>query len=118
MDPALNVTLSPADSGQAILGANADLWTTVSGYNQDIAIFVSDNSGADQLLAWKESGGSAGTFSPNAAYVQDLFTVTAGHTYVFKLKWKTNRNAPGVTIVAGAGSAPFSPTRLIAETTL
>jgi hypothetical protein len=118
MDPGLNVTVSPAASGQAILGGNADLWTQDSGYTQDIAIFVSDNGGTDTLLAWKESGGSAGTFSPNAAYVQALYPLTAGHTYVFKLKWKTNRNAPGVTIRAGAGSGPaFSPTRLIAELT-
>jgi hypothetical protein len=61
-------------------------------------IFVSDNGGADQILAWKESGGFAGGYSPNAAYVQSLYNMTGRHTYVFKLKWKTNKNAPGVTI--------------------
>jgi streptogramin lyase len=105
-------------SGQqaALLTANADLFTGKAGYNQDLGIFVSDNGGADQLLAWKESGGFAGTFSPNAAYVQYLFNMTYHHTYVFKLKWKTNKNAPGATIYAGAGSGPYSPTSLTAAT--
>jgi len=44
--------------------------------------------------------------------------MTAAHTYVFKLKWKTNRNAPGVTIFAAAGHpATFSPTRLTVDLT-
>jgi hypothetical protein len=98
--------------------ANADLLTGTSGYNQDIGIFVSDNGGVDTLLAWKESGGFAGTFSPNAAFVQTSYPMTAGHTYVFKLKWKTNKNASGATIYAAAGGPPeFSPTRLTVELT-
>ena len=38
---------------------------------------------------------------------------------VFKLKWKTNINASGKTIYAGAGpiSGQFSPTRLTVELT-
>ncbi len=36
-------------------------------FNQDIGIFVSDNGGADVLLAWKESGGFATTRQPAAA---------------------------------------------------
>jgi hypothetical protein len=40
-----------------------------------------------------------------------------GHTYVFKLKWKTNKNAAGATIYAGAGLGPYSPTRLTVEVT-
>jgi hypothetical protein len=43
--------------------------------------------------------------------------MTAGHTYVFKLKWKTNKNAPGTKIYAGAGNGPSSPTRLTVELT-
>jgi ubiquitin len=118
VDAGLNVTLSPSGSGSAIVGGNADLFTANSGYNQDIAIFVSDNGGADTLVAWKESGGSAGTFSPNAAFVQALYNMTGGHTYVFSLKWKTNKNAPGTTIFAAAGAGnPHSPTRLTAELT-
>ena len=40
----------------------------------------------------------------------------AGVAYVVKMKWKTNKPAPGATIVMGAGpSAPFSPTRLTVE---
>jgi hypothetical protein len=70
------------------------------------------------LLAWKESGGFAGTFSPNAAFAQATYQMTAAHTYVFKLKWKTNKNALGATIYAAAGyPAPFSPTRMTVELT-
>src|SRR5205823_13990563 len=92
----------------AILGANADLWTANAGYNQDLGIDVNGI-----LQAWKESGGFAGTFSPNAAFVQTVLPMTAGTTYTIKLRWKTNKPAAGATISAGAGgSAPFSPTRL------
>ena len=110
----LKLSVTPVGPQVAVLGANADLWTANAGYNQDIAIFVSVDGGADTLVAWKESGGFAGTFSPNAAFVHSLYNVTSGHTYVFKLKWKTNKNASGATIVDGAGpiSAQFSPTRL------
>src|SRR5205807_1178810 len=99
----LRSTCTSTANQSVLLTANADLFTNTAGYNQDIGIFVSDNGGADQLLAWKESGGFAGTFSPNAAFAQYTYQMTSGHTYVFKLKWKTNRNAPGTTIYAGAG---------------
>jgi hypothetical protein len=118
IDAALNVTVAPGADTNSIIGANADLWTANAGFNQDLGIFVSDNGGADVLLAWKESGGFAGTFSPNAAFAQATYQMTAGHTYVFKLKWKTNKNAPGATIYAAAGGpAPYSPTRLTVEVT-
>lgn len=109
-------TLRPTSSGWALLEANADLWTATAGYNQDIGIFVSDNAGADTLAGWKESGGSGGTFSPNAAFLQVAYPVTGGHVYVVKLKWKTNKPATGVTIYSGAGPfSPFSPTSLAAR---
>ena len=110
----LQVNLAPSSSGSAFLGGNADLFTANAGYNQDLGMFVSVNGGADQLLAWKESGGFAGTFSPNAAFVRGTFAVSSGNTYVFKLKWKTNKNASGATIFAGAGpiNSQYSPTRL------
>jgi hypothetical protein len=112
----LRLTCAPTANQSTLLTANADLWTANAGFNQDLGIFVSDNAGADELLAWKESGGFAGTYSPNAAYVQSQFSMTSGHTYVFKLKWKTNKPAGGATIYAAAGSAPvFSPTSLIAQ---
>jgi hypothetical protein len=114
---ALNVTVIAGASTNSIVGANADLFTANAGFNQDLGIFVSDNGAPDVLLAWKESGGFAGTFSPNAAYAQTTHQMTSGHTYVFKLKWKTNKNALGATIFAGAGSGPFSPTRLTVELT-
>jgi hypothetical protein len=111
------VTVAPGADTNSIIGANADLFTANAGYNQDLGIFVSDNGGTDVLLAWKESGGFAGTFSPNAAFAQTTYQMSSGHTYVFKLKWKTNKNAPGTKIYAGAGNGPYSPTRLTVELT-
>jgi photosystem II stability/assembly factor-like uncharacterized protein len=110
-------TYTPGANGKVIVSANADLFTGNPGYNQDIAIFVSVDGGADTLVAWKESGGFAGTFSPNAAFVQASYNVVSGHNYVFKIKWKTNKNAVGATIYAGAGPWPspgtaYSPTFL------
>jgi streptogramin lyase len=110
----LTTTLYPAFDATALLGANADLWTANAGFNQDIGIFVSDNGGTDSLVAWKESGGFAGTFSPNAAFVRATYSMTGGHAYAFTLKWKTNKAAGGATIFAAAGSSPtFSPTSLL-----
>jgi hypothetical protein len=123
MDAALNVTVPGSDNTNALLGANADLFTDTPGYNQDIGLFVTDsaNPSVETLLAWKESGGFAGTLSPNAAYVQALYPMSAGHTYVFKLKWKTDIPAPGVTIYAGAGNGSTFPgraeTMVVAELT-
>lgn len=119
LDPALRVTVAATAAGSAVLGANVDLWTATAGLNQDVAIFVSDNAGADQLVGWKESGGFAGTFSPNAAYLQSVLSLVSGHSYVFKLMWKTNKPAGTTdTIFAGAGPLPgttqISPTRLTA----
>jgi hypothetical protein len=117
IDPVnLITTLAPTANATAVLGANADLWTIVKGYNQDLGIFVSDNGGADTLVGWKESGGFAGTYSPNAAFVKATYAMTAGHTYVFKLKWKTNKNAAGATIFAAAGGPVYSQTSLLAQT--
>jgi uncharacterized protein YkwD len=103
----LTLTYRPTSTGTALLSGNADLWTASPGYNQDLGIAV--NGG---IAAWKESGGFAGTFSPNAAYVQTAVPMSAGVQYTIKLQWKTNKPAPGATILAGAGSGPFSPTRL------
>lgn len=112
----LSLSLSPVSSGDLILSANADLWTSTAGYNQDIGIAVSVNGGPQTVSAWKESGGSAGTFSPNAAFVQAVYHVTSGNTYSFFIVWKTNRPALGASIAVGAGSgSPFSPTRLNAQ---
>jgi hypothetical protein len=117
IDTNLRVAPLTGVTGAVLLGGNADLWTANAGYNQDIGIFVSVNGGADQLVAWKESGGFAGTFSPNAAYVQSVYNITASSTYVFKLKWKTNKSAAGATIYAGAGpiAGQYSPTSLVAQ---
>ena len=115
----VQVSLSPSGTTYALIGAGADLFTAKAGLNQDLGILVSDNGGAPQLLAWKESGGFGGTFSPNAAFGQTVFLMTAGHTYTFSLRWKTNHAASGAgaTIFAGAGpiSGIFSPTSLDVE---
>jgi hypothetical protein len=110
LDPSqLSVSFSSASTCQAIVSGGADLWTAQAGFNQDLGINV--NGG---LAAWKESGGFAGTFSPNAAFVQSVITVNAGVTYSAKLQWKTNIPAPGATIYAGAGGPAYSPSSLTA----
>ena len=110
----VTLTLAPAVDSHAVITANVDLWTASRAINQDIAIFVSG-----QLAAWKESGGFAGTFSPNAAAVQAMVPLTGGATYRVELRWRANKNAPGTTIYAGAGPYPdgtalYSPSRLTA----
>ena len=114
----LKISFTPASNSYVLLGGNADLWTENATYNQDIGISVSIDGSPDFVIAWKESGGSAGTFSPNAAFVQDVFAVASGHSYVFKLKWKTNKPQPssyGIRAGAGPGPTVFSPTSLSAE---
>ncbi len=117
----LVVSITPSSDCFVYATANADLFTTTAGYNQDIGIGVVDDtfpSFANQPEGWKESGGFAGTFSPNAAFEHTPVSLTAGHTYTFMLMWKTNKNDPSGTIYAGAGPIPsgnfngFSPTRL------
>jgi hypothetical protein len=109
----LRLTITAPFNALAILSANSSLFTDTAGYNQDIAIFV--NGG---LHSWQESGGFAGTFSPNAAFVHGVYgTFFRGTVYVVEIRWKTNRPAPGVTIYSGAGTAAtgFSPTRLTVQ---
>ncbi len=107
----LKLSITPLFDCIAILTANADLWTAVAGLNQDIAIAV---NGA--IAGWKESGGSAGTFSPNAAFLETIVQMTAGTLYTIKIQWKTNKPAAAnATIYAGAGNGPYSPTRLTAH---
>ena len=115
----LKLLITPGNNCVATLSANADLWTANAGINQDIGIQVSTPTGvytADRV-GWKESGGFAGTFSPNAASVQTLFPMSAGITYAVKLVWKANRTASGASIFAGAGpiGPKYSPTRLTAQ---
>jgi hypothetical protein len=118
----LKLTITPSFNCQAILSANSDLWTSTAGFNQDLGITISGGAYptvAGQPEAWKESGGFAGTFSPNAAFAETVKPLVAGTTYTIKLQWKANKNAPGATIWAGAGPIPsgsstFSPTRLTA----
>jgi len=109
LDPnRLGTAIVPATTSLAYITANVDLWTATAGYNQDVGISV-----GDYLQAWKESGGFAGAYSPNAAYVQSVVYLYGGVTYFVKLQWKSNIPAPGATIYVGAGQpGNFSPTRL------
>jgi hypothetical protein len=70
-----------------------------------------------QPETWKESGGVGAAFSPTAAFAQTAIPLLAGTPYTIKLQWKTNRNAPGVTIWVGAGPivGKGSPTSLSAH---
>jgi hypothetical protein len=121
----LGVIVTPATNCLALISGNADLWTTQAGFNQDLGIYVQEANATQypgNIVAWKESGGFAGTFSPNAAFVQAVLPMSAGIIYHLKLRWKTNKstNTSGETIVAGAGPWPastmqFSPTRLTVQ---
>jgi hypothetical protein len=113
---ASSIAIGSGGSAETVLvSGNADLWTANAGYNQDLGIFVSVNAGTATLLSWKESGGYAGTYSPNAAFVQAVYTMEPGNTYTFYLEWKTNKPASGATIAAGAGpfSYAYSPSSLV-----
>jgi len=119
--PDLVINITPAFNCLALLTGNADLYTTTSGQNQDIGIYVSPSSASQNIVAWKESGGSAGVNSPNAAFVQTIFPMVRGTTYNVRLKWKMNIASGGI-IRAGAGPFPrsagltsVSPTRLTAQ---
>ena len=114
----LQLFITPASNALYILSGNADLWTNAAGVNQDMAITIRGGAyGSGVVIAWKESGGFAGTFSPNAAFVQTVVPLTAGIQYVVRLAWKPNKASTG-NIYAGAGSAyPFSPTWLVAQVT-
>jgi hypothetical protein len=104
--------VTPSTNCLAIISGNADLWTANAGYNKDIGIDVNSS-----IVAWKESGGFAGTFSPNAAFVQAVVPMNGGTAYTVKLRWKTNKLAAAATIYAGAGpiGTQFSPTRLTVQ---
>jgi hypothetical protein len=85
--------------------------------NQDLGIKVSSapNAFAPDVIGWKESGGSAGTFSPNAAYLEAILPVAASVPYDVTLAWKANHATTGA-IRANAGLSPnFSQTRLTVQ---
>jgi hypothetical protein len=113
----LSLTLTPVFNAQAVMSVSVDLWTAKAGLNQDVGIYVEGGAygatGAGKIVAWKESGGFAGTYSPNAAYVETTQPLVAGTAYTLKVRWKTNKPASGGIIFAGAGGAGnYSPTRL------
>lgn len=115
----LTASVTGASGQVAILTGNADLFTAAGGYHQDIGILVKGSGFPTNgtVVAWKESGGFAGTFSPNAAFVETAVTLPATGTYTATLVWKTNKTEPnGVVVFEGAGaSLPFSPTTIVAQ---
>ena len=73
VDSGLGVTVNASSGRQVVLGGNMDLWTAAAGYNQDLGIFQgTDCTNVASLLAWKASGGFAGTYSPNAAFASEV----------------------------------------------
>ena len=114
----LKLAVIPAATSLYVLSANADLWTATAGVNQDMGIFISGGAyGSGVLVAWKESGGFAGTFSPNAAFVQTVLPLAMGVTYTITLEWKANKSTGGVIYAAAGGAGNYSPTRLTAQLT-
>lgn len=124
---ALKLVITPLFSAQAVISVSVDLWTGSAGLNQDIGLYIEGGAygaaGAGKIVAWKESGGFAGTFSPNAAFVETTQPMVAGTAYTIIPRWKTNKPAGGGFIAAGAGPLPaasggggvpnqISPTRL------
>ena len=110
----VSTALNPGGAETVLVSVNSDLWTSTAGFNQDIGVFVSVDGAPATLLAWKESGGFGGTFSPNAAFLESEYSMASGHSYTFTVAWKANKPASGGTIWAGAGpiGGAFSPTRL------
>ena len=113
---ALTISVNRSDNCLVILTGNADLWTSVAGINQDLGITITPADAVtypSNLIGWKESGGFAGTFSPNAAAIETVFAMPGGSSYTATLVWKTNKSSARAAH-AGAGQSPHSPTRLTA----
>ena len=117
IDPSnLTLTVNPAAPSLYVLSANVDLWTATAGVNQDVAIFINGGAyGSGTLVAWKESGGFAGTFSPNAAFVQTVLPLAMNVNYTITLEWKANKATSGVIYAGAGGAGNYSPTRITAQ---
>ena len=118
--PDLVLSITPVFDCYALITGAASLYTDTAGFNQAIGIAVTPSGAAQNIVGWTESGGSA-VNSPNAAHVESVMALTRGTTYDVRLKWRTNKSAPGVTIRSGAGPFPsnaglanVSPTRICA----
>src|SRR5205814_8969959 len=100
---------------------NGAAWASAARYSEGAGVAVSAGTSpacpsvAGQPEVWKESGGVAGTFSPNAAFAQGVIPLKQGVTYTIRVQWKANKASPaGAAIVAGAGpiAGKYSPTSL------
>lgn len=105
--PDLVLSITPAFDCYALITGSASLYTDTAGYNQSIGITVSGSTTPQNIVGWAESGGG-NVSSPNAAHVEAIVQLARGVAYDIRLKWKTNKSAPGVTIRAGAGPFPVS----------
>jgi hypothetical protein len=113
--PVMSVPTSGTEES-VIVTADSDLWTECAGCNVQLGILVIEDGVTYTQLAWTTSG-AGGAFSPNATYVQGVYTMQYGHSYVFSLwwaaAWGTNTDT---TQTAGAGArlinGQFSPTNL------
>jgi hypothetical protein len=113
IDGRLALDITPAKDSLYTLTANADMWTDTAGINQDLGIAISGGlyrSGV--LVAWKESGGYAGTFAPNANFVETIVPLAGGSTYTVTLAWRPNHASPGKIYVGAGEFGNFSPTIL------
>lgn len=85
--------------------------TATATVKKDVGIFVSGGTyGNGTPVAWKESGGFAGTFSPNAAFVHTVLPLQGGMTYTVTLEWKANKATSGAIYGAAGGGPVYSPT--------
>ena len=110
---------SPSTTFNSVLTANADVFTTISGYNGDLGIFIQGGAYSQfTLLGWKEAGGYT-NFKPAAVYVQAPAALSGGTTYTVQVRWRTNTAmAVGNFLQVGAGNGPtYSPTTLSAQLT-
>jgi hypothetical protein len=114
----LTVVGSATSTCAATVSANADLWTEHRGDNQDIAVLVTPSgTGIPGVAAWRESGGRAAAYSPNAAFLETTVLLTPGTRYSIQLRWKATASDGAGAIEAAAGSqGAFSPTALMLQT--
>lgn len=112
MSSSTQLTFTASTEGVGYLGANSSLFANSGSFNVDLGVCVAVGSGPCTTAGWKESG-SATAYSPDAAFLQVPYAISAGTTYTVKLEWRTNANMPsGTAVFAGAGSSPYSPTTL------
>ena len=114
----LDTSFTPFYTGNALLTANADLFTGTSGTHQDLGICVAAagtltaGCGNGTVVSWAENGG-ASSYQPIAALVEGSASVTSGTQYTIGVVWRAGASN---TIFAGAGgSSPYSLSSVVAQ---